>query len=159
MAARKSGLNGNVPKAPIAGNELNINDMRSEIARLSELVTNPKSASTPTAELMRAISVLTEQLGALKLPAPLAEVPMTQEEVSAQIQAKILRALSTANNGKPGYMAMSEIEETFGLQKSAVHWHTNALEKAGKIWIRKTHDPKSGRPHFRAYHSAAIVEK
>jgi hypothetical protein len=68
----------------------------------------------------------------------------------------IMRALAVANNGKPGYLSHAQIEAQCKLTKSASHHHVNELEKAGKVWIRKTHDPKSGRPCFFVYHPSAV---
>lgn len=67
----------------------------------------------------------------------------------------IMRALSTAKNGKPGSLSYAQIMSTCNITKSASHTHVNELEKRGKVWIRKTHNPESGRPHFVVYHHAA----
>jgi regulator of sirC expression with transglutaminase-like and TPR domain len=71
-------------------------------------------------------------------------------------RSAILRALSVANAGKPGFLSHAQIESECKLTKSASHFHVNELEKAAKVWIRKTHDAKSGRPHFLVYHPAAV---
>ena len=68
----------------------------------------------------------------------------------------IMRALEGANSGRPGSLTMAEIIEQCKLTKSAVHTHVNELEKQGKLWIRKTHDPVNGRPCSRVYHIAAV---
>jgi len=68
----------------------------------------------------------------------------------------IVRALATAVDGKPGFLSMADLEKKCEMTKSAVHHHTNELEKKGRVWIRKTHDAKTGRPCFLVYHPSAV---
>lgn len=91
-----------------------------------------------------------------KLAALEERVAAGAEDPGAVAREGILRALSKASNGKPGYLSHAQIEEQCKLTKSASHHHVNELEKAGKVWIRKTHDPKSGRPCFFVYHPLAV---
>lgn len=74
----------------------------------------------------------------------------------ASARELVLRTLATADKGKPGYMSIAALEEKCKMTKSATHHHVNELDKEGRVWIRKTHDPKSGRPHFLVYHTAAV---
>jgi DNA-binding MarR family transcriptional regulator len=75
-------------------------------------------------------------------------------------RTEIMRALSVADSGKPGYLSFAQIQKMRKLTKSQVHGHINALEKAGKVWIRKTHHPEghpdAGRPAFYVYHPKAV---
>ena len=117
--------------------EQELNELRSLIAQ---------STSVPP----KTLKVLETRLRALE------ERIAESSDPGAAAREGILRALSTANNGKPGYLSHAQIEEQCKLSKSASHHHVNELEKAGRVWIRKTHDPKSGRPCFFVYHPAAV---
>lgn len=72
-----------------------------------------------------------------------------------KIRGDIVRLLSTANAGKPGFLSTPEIEERLGITRSSAHTHITALEKQGRIWIRKTHGA-NGRPVFYNYHPGAV---
>lgn len=118
--------------------EQELNEVRSLVAQLS--VNAPKGAT----------KALEARLAAL-------EARMSESRDPGEVaREKILHALATADKGKPGYLSHAQIEEKFKLTKSASHHHVNELEKAGKVWIRKTHDPKSNRPCFFVYHPAAV---
>lgn len=144
MAARKNAsISKKAAPAP-SGFELELNDLRSELAR----ALNTSAAPVTLVDLAERLKLLEARVSGTE--------PATQEDVSERIREHILRALATADNGKPGFLSFVEIGEKCGLDKPAVHWHTNELEKRGKIWIRKTHDAKTGRPHFRAYHPSAV---
>lgn len=67
----------------------------------------------------------------------------------------IMRALERADNGKPGYLSHAQLEAECNITKSASHTHVNELEKKGRVWIRKTHNPANGRPCFLVYHHKA----
>lgn len=71
-------------------------------------------------------------------------------------RALIMRTLETADHGKPGFLSHAQIEAACNITKSASHTHVNELEKKGRVWIRKTHNPKNGRPCFFVYHPAAV---
>lgn len=71
-------------------------------------------------------------------------------------RSAIMQALSTANGGKPGMLSHAQIQELCNITKSASHAHVNELEKKGKVWVRKTHDPQTGRPLFLVYHPSAV---
>lgn len=71
-------------------------------------------------------------------------------------RARIMRALETADKGKPGFLSHAQLEAQCKITKSASHTHVNELEKKGRVWIRKTHDPKTGRPCFYVYHPSAV---
>lgn len=77
-----------------------------------------------------------------------------------RIRDRIVRALAVANNGKPGYLSYAQIAAECKLTKSQVHGHVNALDKAGRVWIRKWHHPAEhgdhGRPAFYVYHPQAV---
>jgi DNA-binding MarR family transcriptional regulator len=84
----------------------------------------------------------------------------SRQEPGGLERTEIMRALSVADSGKPGYLSFAQIQKMRKLTKSQVHGHINALEKAGKVWIRKTHHPEghpdAGRPAFYVYHPKAV---
>lgn len=121
--------------------EQELNEVRSLIAQVS--ASAPKST----------VKMLEAKLAALEERVAAGE---STKDPGAAAREGILRALAVANNGKPGYLSHAQIEAQCKLTKSASHHHVNDLEKAGKAWIRKTHDPKSGRPCFFVYLPQAV---
>jgi len=121
--------------------EQELNEVRSLIAQVS--ATAPKAMVKTLEARLAALEERIATEGAASDP-------------GAAAREGILRALSTANNGKPGYLSHAQIEAQCNMTKSASHHHVNELEKTGKVWIRKTHDPASGRPCFFVYHPAAV---
>lgn len=121
--------------------EQELNEVRSLIAQVS--ASAPKST----------IKMLEAKLAALEERVAAGEIA---NDPGATTRAAILKALAEADHGKPGFLSMSSIEERCKITKSAAHTHVNELEKRGKVWIRKTHDPKNGRPAFFVYHPAAV---
>jgi biotin operon repressor len=125
------------PARPFAtGLEVELNEMRSKLAALSG-----KEAET-----------LKAQLDAIQARVEAQEVA---RDPGAETRRKILRLLSTVNDGKPGYLSTPEIENRLGLTRSAAHTHIMRLEKDGMIWIRKTHG-ENGRVVFFNYHRDAV---
>lgn len=120
--------------------ELELNEMRSLIAQSASDI-SPNNLRRLEAKLRE----LEEQVAGAGSSDP-----------GEAARSAIMKALAAANNGKPGYLSHAQIEAECKLTKSASHHHVNELEKAGKVWIRKTHDPVSGRPCFFVYHPAAV---
>lgn len=117
--------------------EQELNELRSLIAQ--SMPANPKAAKALEARL-----------------AALEARVANSADPGVAARAQILRALATAKDGKPGYLSHAQIEAQCNMTKSASHHHVNELEKEGKVWIRKTHDPKSGRPCFFVYDPRAL---
>lgn len=119
-----------------------------ELNELRSLIAQSASAAPP-----KVVKALEARLAALEERIASGEAT---GDPGAVAREQIMQALATANKGKPGYLSHAQIETQCKLTKSASHHHVNELEKAGKVWIRKTHDPKTGRPCFFVYHPAAV---
>lgn len=120
--------------------ELELNELRSRVAQLQ---------TKEAAEIKAKLEALEAEMRA----------KADAGDEGEQARAAILAALEKAGpGGKPGHLAFPQFETLLNMTRSAVHYHTNALEKERKIWIRKTHDPKSGRPVFFAYHPSSLRE-
>jgi DNA-binding transcriptional ArsR family regulator len=119
--------------------EQELNELRSLIAQSASAGASPKTVKALEARL----AALEERVVAVSDP-------------GAAARDQILSALARAKGGKPGYLSMAAIGEQCKMTKSAVHTHVNVLEKAGKVWIRKTHDPENGRPCFIVYDPRAL---
>ncbi len=106
--------------------ELGINDLRSELAR----------QSARQAELLAKISELEEQ----------AANRAEREDPGESARNEIMRELTNAGAGKPGPLTVAQLMDQCNATKSKIHTHVNELEKKGKVWVRKSHDPVNGRP-------------
>lgn len=116
--------------------EQELNELRSLVAK--SVSANPKSAK----ELKARLDALEARVAASVDPGEAA-------------RSQILQALAVASDGKPGYLSHAQIEAQCNMSKSASHHHVNELEKAGKVWIRKTHGA-NGRPCFFVYDPRAL---
>lgn len=117
--------------------ELEVNELRSLLAR----------QSADAAERERTMKAIIEGLEMQLATRP------DKSDPGEEARALILRTVASANSGKPGHMSMARIGEACNMSKSKVHTHAIRLEKEGKVWIRKTHDPESGRPCAMVHHA------
>jgi DNA-binding MarR family transcriptional regulator len=111
--------------------------LEQELNELRTLIAQSASTTPP-----KTLKVLEQRLSAL-------------EEKLTDPKDLVLRALAVANDGKPGYLSNPQLEERCKLTKNAVHHAVNALERKGRVWIRKTHG-ENGRPVFYVYDPRAV---
>lgn len=124
--------------------EQELNDLRSLIAQSASGDGRTKDAKL-RAELLTRLEALEARV----------QEGAAAADPGAAARAKIVAALSAANDGKPGFLSAAQLEVKCNMTKSAIHTHVNELEKEGKVWIRKTHGD-NGRPCFYIYHPKAV---
>lgn len=70
----------------------------------------------------------------------------------------IMSHLATARNGAPGSLTIAELMKLTSLGKSALWYHINALDEAGRVFIQTTRRGSvTGRKHSVIYHADAIA--
>jgi hypothetical protein len=141
-----------------------MNTAKNETARMLDLVRS-ENAATPTmtnAELHQAVLRLTHAVNNLLQTGGIVrqEAQTTRKAVAAQAapshRERIMAALSTANNGKPGHLTTVQLQQALGLSKSEV-WHAysgkRGLVNSGDVVVVRG---KTGGPDV-LYHVDAIA--
>jgi predicted transcriptional regulator len=123
--------------------ELEINELRSEMARISE-------------ECAQKMADLTKRLEGVQTELETASVHTDSGRMQrGSVPDLILRTLAKADNGKPGNMAVSEIMRVCNLSKGSIHTAINTLEESGMVWVRNRKDPSTKHRANFVYHRDA----
>lgn len=70
----------------------------------------------------------------------------------------IMSHLATANGGKPGHLTIEQLIKLTSLGKSAIWYHINALDAAGRVFIQTTlRNSETGRKYSVIHHADAIA--
>lgn len=127
--------------------EQELNDLRSELARLSERAFKNAQDAAALTDRLKTVEA--------ELEASASAVSSNGRMPRGSVGELILRTLAKADNGKPGHMAISEVMRVCGLSKGSVHTAVNELEESGMVWVRNMKDPVTRHRANFVYHRDA----
>lgn len=102
-----------------------------------------------TNDTQKMLSELEKQIGLLKQRL---DAEQRREPPTARVKAAILEALQTK-----GEMTIEQLCGELHLTKGTVWRRVDDLEREARVWLRVTHEGKTGRKHTVVYHADAIA--